>query len=125
MPEHLAEKFKNTYELSPDSIKVNLYQEATPNAYLASFAQFIFTEEISEPYFKTVIEEGIENFIQNRILTFTEAQEVPVHFIGSIAHFSKEIIEQCFAKHNLQLGNILKRPMDGLVAYYQNKMKIS
>lgn len=123
MPEHLAEKFENTFEVSPDSIKDSLYQKSNPNAYLASFAQFIFAGEITEPYFKSVIEEGIENFINARILTFTEAREVPIHFIGSIAHFSKAIIEQCFAKRNLQLGTIVQRPMDGLVAYYQNTIK--
>lgn len=123
MPKHLAEKFENNFNLSADDIKMNVYQKSNPNAYLASFAQFIFSEEITEPYFEAVIEAGIENFIQTRVLTFTEANEVPIHFIGSIAHFSKKIIERCFSKHNLQLGNIVQRPMDGLVAYYQEKLK--
>ncbi len=123
MPKHLAETFKNKYNLSADDIKMNVYQKSNPNAYLASFAQFMFEEAITEYYFKLLIEKGIENFVQTRVLTFKEAKKVPIHFIGSIAHFSKEIIERCFTKHNLQLGYIVQRPMDGLVAYYQEKLK--
>lgn len=125
MPKQLAEKFENQFNVSPDVIKTNVYQKSNPNAYLASFAQFIFSEEITEPYFVSVLEEGIENFIQTRILTFTEAHIVPIHFIGSIAHFSKEIIERLFIKHNLQLENIVQRPMDGLVVYYQSKLLLN
>jgi len=125
MPKHLAITFENDFNILADEIKMNLYQKSNPNAYLANFAQFMFAEEIIEPYFKSLLEEGVEKFIQARILTFAEATTVPIHFIGSIAHFSKEIIEGCFTKHNLHLGNIVQRPMDGLVAYYQQKLRSS
>lgn len=123
MPKHLAKKFENNFNLSADNIKMNVYQKSNPNAYLASFAPFIFSEEITEPYFITLVEDGMEDFIQTRILTFTEAKDFPIHFIGSIAQFSKPIIKTCFIRHSLQLGNIIQRPMDGLVAYYQQKLK--
>ncbi len=123
MPKRLAEKFEKKFDLNADTIKMNMYQRSNPNAYLASFAQFIFDEEVTDPYFIEVVEKGVEDFIKARILTFEEAKNVPIHFIGSIAHFSKKNIENCFAKHNLNLGNIVQRPMDGLVAYYQQSLK--
>lgn len=123
MPKNIAEKFENRFNLSPDVIKTNVYQKSNPNAYLASFTPFIFSEDITEPYFVSVLEEGIENFIHARILTFGEAHNVPIHFIGSIAHFSKEIIERIFKQHNLQLQNIVQRPIDGLVVYYKQQLK--
>jgi N-acetylglucosamine kinase-like BadF-type ATPase len=136
MPTEIASEFKRQFNLEADDIKMNLYKKPNPNAYLASFAQFIFTQPARQPnfentktggkeinpYFYRLIKEGISTFIECRILCFEKAHEVPVHFIGSIAHFSEEIIKKCFKEHNLELGNIVQRPIDGLIDYYKNKI---
>ncbi|MEH6763269.1 MAG: BadF/BadG/BcrA/BcrD ATPase family protein [Aequorivita antarctica] len=121
MPLKIASEFEKRFNLEADEIKMNLYKKPNPNAYLASFAQFIFTQKEINPYFYTLIKEGISNFIECRILCYEKAHEVPIHFIGSIAHFSEEIIKECFEEHNLELGNIVQRPIDGLIDYYRNK----
>ncbi len=122
MPTEIADEFEKKFNLEADVIKMNLYKKPNPNAYLASFAQFIFTQKEINPYFYALIKEGISNFIECRILCYEKAHEVPVHFIGSIAHFSEEIIKECFAGHNLKLGNIVQRPIDGLIDYYKSKI---
>ena len=122
MPKEIAAEFENKFNLEADEIKMNLYKKPNPNAYLASFAQFIFTQKEMNPYFYALIKEGISNFIECRILCYEKAHEVPIHFIGSIAHFSEEIIKECFAAHNLELGNIVQRPIDGLIDYYKSKI---
>ncbi len=121
MPPKIALEFEKCYNLEADDIKMNLYKKPNPNAYLASFAQFIFTQKEINPYFYKLIKEGVLNFIECHILCFEKAHEVPVHFIGSIAHFSEEIIKECFTEHNLELGNIVQRPIDGLIEYYKKK----
>jgi len=122
MPTEIASAFEKRFNLNADEIKVNLYQRPNPNAYLASFAQFIFTQPEINTYFYALIKEGISNFIECRVLCFEKAHQVPIHFIGSIAHFSEEIIKESFKEHNLKLGNIVQRPIDGLVAYYKTKI---
>ncbi|HET8804812.1 MAG TPA: N-acetylglucosamine kinase [Aequorivita sp.] len=122
MPTEIASKFEKRFNLEADDIKVNLYKKSNPNAYLASFAQFIFTQKEITPYFYGLIKEGITNFIECRILCFEKAHDVPVHFIGSIAHFSEKIIRECFEEHNLELGKIVQRPIDGLIDYYKNRI---
>jgi hypothetical protein len=37
------------------------------------------------------------------------------HFVGSIAFYLKEELQQTFDKYDLQLGNVLRRPIDGLL----------
>ncbi|MGB0950220.1 MAG: N-acetylglucosamine kinase, partial [Marinirhabdus sp.] len=91
MPENLAAKFEKRFDLSPDTIKHNIYKQPNPNTYLASFAEFIFTAEEVNGYFWKLISEGMKKFIENRVLCYKEAQHVPIHFIGSIAHFSEEM----------------------------------
>lgn len=123
MPSKLAFEFEKRFDLNPDTIKINLYQKPNPNTYLASFAEFIFTSEEENAYFYNLISEGVLKFIEYKVLCYKEAQQVPIHFIGSIAHFSKDIIKDCLNRYNLELGNIVRRPIDGLIEYYRkNKL---
>lgn len=120
MPGELAIEFQNRFNLDPDEIKLNLYQRPNPNMYLASFAEFIFTSKEVNGYFYKLISEGMTKFIELRILCYKECQNVPIHFIGSIAHFSKDIIKDSMNPYNLELGNVIRRPIDGLINYYRN-----
>ncbi len=123
MPAQIALDFEKSFDLNPDVIKTNLYKKPNPNSYLASFAEFIFTRKEVNGYFYNLISEGVLKFIEYRILCFKEAQQVPIHFIGSIAHFSKDIIHDCLNRYNLELGKVVQRPIDGLIEYYRkNKM---
>ena len=124
MPKKIKKEFAKRFDLEADTIKFNLYKKDNPNMYLASFAEFIFTSKagLTNPYFYKLIEEGILKFIERRILCFKESQHVPIHFIGSIAHFSEEIIQDCFEPYNLTLGNIIRRPIDGLIEYYKQNI---
>lgn len=122
MPKSIADEFEKRYDLTPDEIKKNIYQEENPNTYLANFAEFIFTSEERNGYFYLLITEGIKKFVENRVMCFPEAQSVPIHFIGSIAHFSQDIIKDALLPYHLTLGNIVRRPIDGIIEYYRNKI---
>lgn len=126
MPEKLAKEFEKRFNLDPDEIKLNVYQRPNPNTYLASFAEFIFTSEEVNGYFYQLISEGMTRFIEYRVLCYKEAQNVPIHFIGSIAHFSEEMIKNAMKPYHLQLGNIIRRPIDGLIEYYRtHRLKVN
>ncbi len=120
MPTQLALDFEKRFNLDPDEIKNHLYKRHNPNMYLASFAEFIFTSKEVNGYFYKLISEGMLKFIEYRILCFKESQNVPIHFIGSIAHYSEDIIKECMKPYHLELGNIIRRPIDGLINYYKN-----
>ena len=118
MPQDLAERFEIEYDLDADVIKENFYKKPNPNAYLASFAKFLITNK-KEPMFQKIIFDELELFIENYIKQFEDYKEVPVHFIGSIAFYLNEELEIALAKHDIKLGNVLRRPMDGLVEYHK------
>lgn len=121
MPKELAEKFEKEYDLSADAIKENIYRKENPNTYLARFAKFII-EHKQHPIFQEIIRNGIIRFVKHQILQFPDAQEIPIHFVGSISHFLQKELEQVLEEFNLTMGNVIKRPIDGLVAYHKNKL---
>lgn len=117
MPKQLAEVFEKEYDVSPDFVKNKLYKEPNPNAYLATFAKFLIQHKEDE-FCRKIIFKQMKSFIKNYIKQFENCNEVPVHFVGSIAFYLKEELAEIFEKYDLQLGNVLRRPIDGLIAYH-------
>lgn len=118
MPEHLATKFASEYNLDADVIKHNLYKEPNPNAYLATFAKFLIQHK-DEPFFKEIIVKQMQVFVDNYITQYDNAREVPVHFVGSIAFYLKAELAEVLGANGLKLGNVLRRPIDGLIEYHK------
>lgn len=117
MPAALAKEFEKEYDLSPDFIKNKLYKEPNPNAYLATFAKFLIQNKESE-FCKKIIFRGMKSFVKNYIQQYDNYKEVPVHFVGSIAFYLKDELQIIFDEYGIQLGNVLRRPIDGLIAYH-------
>lgn len=117
MPKHLAVELEKAYDLAPDFIKSKLYKEPNPNAYLATFAMFLIQHK-DDDFCREIIFKGMKSFIENYIEQYDNCKEVPVHFVGSIAFYLKEELQEIFNKYELQLGNVLRRPIDGLIAYH-------
>ncbi len=123
MPEQLMEKFAQSYDMSDDFIKFNLYKQPNPNAYLASHAEFIF-QHLEENYIKKLLRRGLRKFSRNMILQFREEiKSHQVHFVGSIAHFAEHRIKQVAIEYDYEVGNIVRRPIEGLVEYHKNKLR--
>ncbi|MGM0634896.1 MAG: N-acetylglucosamine kinase [Bacteroidota bacterium] len=122
MPTDLQTDFKNEFDLDPDTIKSNLYNSETPNTYLASFARFIFGKNQQHAYFYQMLYSGIDLFFKRHVLCFEEATHHPIHFVGSLAYFSSDIIRKVACQHQLEIGQIIKRPIDGLINYYGNRL---
>lgn len=117
MPKDLAKEFEQEYNVAPDPVKNNLYKEPNPNAYLATFAKFLIKHKDTD-FCKQYIALEMEDFVENYIKQFDNYKEVPVHFIGSIAFYLKEELQIVMAKHGIKLGNVLRRPIDGLIQYH-------
>ncbi|OYQ47397.1 BadF/BadG/BcrA/BcrD ATPase family protein [Flavobacterium aurantiibacter] len=117
MPSLLAKEFEKEYNVDPDFIKHNLYKEPNPNAYLATFAKFLIKHKNSD-FCQELIHAEMEKFVEFYILQYEEAKQYPIHFIGSIAFYLRDELEATLNKHGLKLGNVLRRPIDGLIQYH-------
>ena len=117
MPKELAQEFEEEYNVDADYIKQNLYKEPNPNAYLATFAKFLIKHKDTE-FCQKFIQEEMECFVENYVEQFENCKEVPVHFIGSIAFYLKEELTEILNKRGITIGNVLRRPIDGLIEYH-------
>ena len=119
MPQELQIKFKSEFNLEAELIKDHLYKKPNPNTYLAKFAKFLIQNKDLK-YSKDLITKGFNLFINNQILQFENSSEIPLHFVGSIGFYLKENLKSSLNNKGLICGKILKKPIDGLVAYHKN-----
>ncbi len=117
MPANLAAEFSKTYDLDADVIKNQLYKQPNPNAYMATFAKFLILHK-DEEYCQKLVRKDMQVFVDNYITQYENCKEVPVHFIGSIAFYLKEELKEVLESNGLTIGNVLRRPIDGLIDFH-------
>lgn len=120
MPKELASKFGETYNLTKEGIFEATYNLPNPNVYLASFMRFV-SEHKDHKYFQDMIYQGLAKFASIHIWCFSNFRDVPVNFVGSIAYYFQEQLQEVAKNHRFTLGNIEKRPVDPLTDYHFNK----
>ena len=120
LPKHIYEDFIREFgeeESKVTSVNRRVYKEEGPNVYLASFTKFIGKHK-SDPVIKQWLLEGFHAFLSVHVECYCNFKDVPVHFIGSIAYyFKEELIEAC-NQRGIRVGNMIKKPIDGLADYH-------
>ena len=119
MPQRISLEFEKQFDLEPDTIKYNLYRQANPNMYLASFAKFMFDFK-DDKYIKKLIKRGFQEFFKYRILPYKLNAETPIYFIGSIAHYFSDTLEKVANKNGLQITGVIQRPINDLIDFHRN-----
>jgi N-acetylglucosamine kinase-like BadF-type ATPase len=119
LSDDLANKFKAEFDLKAEIIKDSLYKKPNPNTYLAKFAKFLVQNKDLE-YSKNLIKKGFILFIENQIEQFDNHKDVELHFVGSIGYYLKDELKEVIDSKKLKLGKVLRRPIEGLVAYHQS-----
>ena len=118
MPEDLRRQFEAKYPLELKEFIQHLYHEEQPSKYLASFAKFA-GEHKAHPYIRGLVKGCFKAFAEAFILRFGECRSLKVGFVGSVAYYFSDVLEETLVDYGLTLGNVLKAPAEGLVRYYQ------
>ena len=66
---------------------------------------------------------GFQIFIENQIFQYSNAKDIPIHFVGSIAFYLREELENILKRNGLKIGKVIKQPIDGLVSYHKKMNK--
>ncbi len=115
----LKEEFLKEYNLEASDIIHRVYKQAFPNRFLATLAPFINKHRKDATVHKLVLASFTDFFVRN-VKQYTY-QDKKVNFIGSIAYYFKDIIVEAAQNTSVQIGNIVKSPMEGLIQYHLNK----
>jgi glucosamine kinase len=119
--EELRYRFDAKYVTNRVEILENIYKQPLPNRYLASFATFL-AENRGHYMVENIIEDGLNDFFFIHLCKYNEIWKFPVHFTGGVAYGFRDVIKELCATYEFEPGNILQKPMEGLIKYHsENK----
>jgi len=113
----LHQEFSLFFKLSHEEILDAIYKKPFPNRFLATFCPFI-SQHMSHSIIKAMVTEGFSDFFEAHILKYPAHNSLKVGFVGSVGYYFKDILKDVAKKNNVQVGKILKSPIEGLVAYH-------
>lgn len=119
LPKEIEEKFELQYNMNRQKLLDEVYSTKHPNAYCAAYSTFV-NENKSNPVIKQMIEERMEEFFKRHVTKYEGHQNIPINFVGSIAHYFEENLKTVAQKFGCSVGVIVKNPVNLLIAYHTN-----
>jgi glucosamine kinase len=116
--EDLRSRFDARFETTSVEILENVYRKPLANRYLATFAIFL-AENRGHYMIENILEDGLNDFFFHHIYKYRESWTRPIHFIGSVAFGFKDVLQELCNTYELELGRVLKTPMEGLIKYHR------
>jgi glucosamine kinase len=120
MPPDIHAQFYEAYKLDKDEVVNNVYFKKRPNSYLASFTRFL-SDIKDTSYGKSLIEQGLLEFININIKSYPDYSEYTCHFVGSIAYFFGDELRTLCAANGISVGKIIRQPIDDLLDFIINR----
>jgi len=117
LPKDIEVKFKQEYNLNTDTILEATYKQFFPNRFLAGFSLFVY-QHINHPFIKEMVEQRFELFFEKNICKYSNYKSNTLHLVGSIAFVYQNIFKKTAEKFEVQLGSIIKQPIEELVKYH-------
>jgi len=116
--EELMHAFESKYPINKDQILDAIYKQPLPNRYMASFSEFL-SEHRGHYMIENIIEDGINDFFFAHLNKLNESWLYPIHFAGSVAYIFRDVIKQLATTYELEIGTIVKSPMEGLIVFHK------
>lgn len=117
MPKPLYDKLEASLPEGKQSILSNVYNGETPNVYLASFTKFMGDHQ-DHPFIQRILFDSFEQFIDRHVRKYKNHMSLPIHFIGSVAYYFREVLEVILAARDMEPGIFIQKPIDKLVGFH-------
>ena len=117
LPFDIHSFLKEKYQLTREKIVDSVYRKPNANVFLASFSDVLSVFR-KDPWVQEMLQEGMNQFLESHVICYPQSKEVPLHMIGSIAYHFKEELEEAAKKKQIVIGNIIQKPITGLLKYH-------
>ena len=105
-------KGKTAYE-----IKIAVHHSSKPNVRMAELAQLV-GDLIHLPEVEALVISRFEAFLDTTVVRYPNFENLQTDFVGSVAFFFEKQLAQACASRGVNLGTIVKDPVDNLVKYH-------
>lgn len=116
LPEAIRNEFLNEYGLTQEIILEKVYRQPLANRFLASLTPFLSKHRDVPEIHHLLVDSFIDFFVRN--VKQYRRPWLPIHFVGSIANAFSTELKEAAESLGMELGSILKSPMEGLVKFH-------
>ena len=124
MPEAVRESFWNTFKLTNDEIMEAVYVKPFANRFCASFSKFVYDNNVNIEYTRNLVKTSFEDFFKNIVSHYPDYQKYTFNCIGSVGYNFRNVLEEVAQEYGMQVGKIVRSPIDDLVRYHQQQSAI-
>lgn len=117
LSQRLRKDFEQWSGLTLDNIINKVYREPLANRFLASLCPFI-SHNMSDDALRELVVGNFRSFLRFNVARYGRP-DLPVGAIGSVAFYFREQLSEAARAENFTLGQIVRSPMEGLVAYHR------
>ena len=121
MPEDVRQMFWDTYNLKPDDVMDAVYTKPLANRFCASFSKFVYDVSVNISYARGLVQTAFDDFFRNLVSRYPDYQDYTFNCIGSVGYNFRNVLEETASRYGMQVGRILRSPIDDLVQYHINK----
>ncbi len=120
LPDNLHNYIKNELGLNKEIIFDKVYNQPNANVFMASMMKSL-SEFRDTDYVQNFVAENLHNFLSIHVCCFEKHKEVPVNFVGSIAHYYFDVLKKEGEKLGININDVKKKPIYALKDYYYSK----
>jgi hypothetical protein len=120
LPEEIGKAFAENYSLNRESILDAVYNQPSPNRFLASITDF-YLANIEHPYIRRLVAQSFDAFLLNQVKRYPGHERLPVSFVGSVAFYFDGILKEVAAGHRIAIVQVLKSAAEGLAEYHRHE----
>ena len=121
LPARLRDEYLQATGLTLADIIRRVYREPMPNRFLASTSTFV-AKHVEEEQVRLLVVENFRQFFTHNIVAYGR-RDLPVSFVGSIAHYYEPLLRQAAETEGFEVGKIVKSPIDALCDYHQDSWR--
>lgn len=116
----LREKFFTQFKLTPATIIDRVYRQLFPNRFLASLSPFL-VQNLHEKEIHELVLSSFVSFLKRNVMRY-EYDRYPVYFVGSVAYYYREVLQEATEQTGIKIGGIVKNPIKGLVSFHSAEL---
>lgn len=124
MPAEVREVFWETYKLTPDEVMDTVYTKPLANRFCASFSKFVYDNNVNLNYSRGIVKSAFVDFFKNLVSHYPNYESYSFNCIGSVGYNFRNVLEETSLEFGMQVGRIIRSPIDDLVKFHMNKAGI-
>lgn len=118
MPANVYEIVGKELGKNNDELLDQIYTKPFPNRFCAQYAKFIQEHYSFDPYFVNLTTEAFRDFFRKIVTHYPDYKRYRFNAVGSVAYYNRVLLESVVKEFGMEMGLILKAPMDRLIEYH-------